>query len=83
MSSEDQFLSDKIIDNFQREHKRTREEWLRPVDPLLADTWNFTQAANGGNWSATRPPNVGNVADTVSEGWEFEGTLNPAKNWRI
>lgn len=63
--------------------QRTREEWLRPVDPLLAETWNFTQAANGGTWSATRPPNVGNVADTVSEGWEFEGTLNPTRNWRI
>ncbi len=63
--------------------QRTREEWLRPVDPLLASSWNFTQAANGGNWSATRPPNVGNVADTVSEGWEFEGTLNPTSNWRI
>ena len=63
--------------------QRTREEWLRPVDPLLAQSWNFTQAANGGNWSATRPPNVGNVADTVSEGWEFEGTFNPTSNWRI
>jgi outer membrane receptor protein involved in Fe transport len=63
--------------------QRTREEWLRPVDPLLADTWGFTQAANGGNWSATRPPNVGNVADTVSEGWEFEGTFNPTSAWRI
>ncbi len=63
--------------------QRTREEWLRPVDPLLAQSWNFTQLAGGGNWSATRPPNVGNVADTVSEGWEFEGTLNPTKNWRM
>ncbi|WP_414662427.1 TonB-dependent receptor plug domain-containing protein [Horticoccus sp. 23ND18S-11] len=63
--------------------QRTREEWLRPVDPLLASSWNFTQAANGGTWSATRPPNVGNVADTVSEGWEFEGTFNPTKSWRI
>ncbi|MBI5767195.1 MAG: hypothetical protein HZA93_05320 [Verrucomicrobia bacterium] len=63
--------------------QRTREEWLRPVDPLLASSWNFTQAANGGNWSATRPPNVGNVADTVSEGWEFEGTYNPTRHWRI
>lgn len=63
--------------------QRTREEWLRPVDPLLATSWNFTQAANGGNWSATRPPNVGNIADTVSEGWEFEGTYNPTNNWRI
>lgn len=63
--------------------QRTREEWLRPVDPLLASSWNFTQLPNGGNWSATRPPNVGNVADTVSEGWEFEGTFNPTRNWRI
>jgi len=63
--------------------QRTREEWLRPVDPLLASSWNFTQAANGGTWSTTRPPNVGNVADTVSEGWEFEGTYNPTKSWRI
>ena len=63
--------------------QRTRAEWLRPVDPLLAETWAFTQAANGGTWSATRPPNVGNIADTVSEGWEFEGTLNPTRNWRI
>jgi hypothetical protein len=63
--------------------QRTAEEWLRPVDPLLVKTWNFTQAANGGNWSATRPPNVGNIADTVSEGWEFEGTVNPTRNWRI
>jgi outer membrane receptor for ferric coprogen and ferric-rhodotorulic acid len=63
--------------------QRTREEWLRPVDPLLVTSWNFTQAANGGNWSSTRPPNVGNVADTVSEGWEFEGTYNPTSNWRI
>jgi outer membrane receptor protein involved in Fe transport len=63
--------------------QRTREEWLRPVDPLLASSWNFAQAANGGTWSATRPPNVGNIADTVSEGWEFEGTYNPTRNWRI
>ena len=63
--------------------QRTRAEWLRPVDPLLAETWNFTQAPNGGTWSATRPPNVGNVADTVSEGWEFEGTMNPTASWRI
>jgi hypothetical protein len=51
--------------------------------PLLVQTWNFAQAPNGGTWSATRPPNVGNVADTVSEGWEFEGTVNPTKNWRV
>ncbi|MES2692078.1 MAG: TonB-dependent receptor plug domain-containing protein [Verrucomicrobiota bacterium] len=63
--------------------QRTREEWLRPVDPLLAESWAFSQAANGGTWTATRPPNVGNIADTVSEGWEFEGTLNPTRNWRI
>ena len=63
--------------------QRTRAEWLRPVDPLLAETWNLTQLPGGGNWSATRPPNVGNIADTVSEGWEFEGTLNPTRNWRI
>lgn len=63
--------------------QRTAAEWLRPVDPLLASSWGFTQASNGGNWSSTRPPNVGNVADTVSEGWEFEGTYNPASNWRI
>lgn len=63
--------------------QRTREEWLRPVDPLLASSWNFLQAANGGNWSCTRPPNVGNIADTVSEGWEFEGTVNPTSSWRI
>lgn len=63
--------------------QRTRDEWLRPVDPLLVSSWNFTQAPNGGNWSATRPPNVGNVADTVSEGWEFEGTFNPTRNWRL
>ncbi len=63
--------------------QRTAAEWLRPVDPLLAQTWNFTQNAGGGNWVATRPPNVGNVADTVSEGWEFEGVVNPTKNWRI
>jgi outer membrane receptor protein involved in Fe transport len=63
--------------------QRTREEWLRPVDPLLASTWAFTQAPNGGNWSCTRPPNVGNIADTVSEGWEFEGTFNPTRNWRL
>ncbi len=63
--------------------QRTAAEWLRPVDPLLAQTWAFTQPVAGGNWTATRPPNVGNVADTVSEGWEFEGTFNPTKNWRI
>jgi len=63
--------------------QRTREEWLRPVDPLLASSWNFTQLPGGGNWTATRPPNVGNVADTVSEGWEFEGTFNPTKSWRL
>lgn len=62
---------------------RTAAEWLRPVDPELVKTWAFAQAANGGTWSATRPPNVGNVADTVSEGWEFEGIVNPTKNWRI
>jgi len=63
--------------------QRTTAEWLRPVDPLLASSWNFQQAANGGTWSCTRPPNVGNIADTVSTGWEFEGTYNPTKNWRI
>lgn len=63
--------------------QRTAAEWLRPVDPLLAQTWGFTQPVAGGNWTATRPPNVGNVADTVSQGWEFEGTLNPLRNWRI
>jgi hypothetical protein len=63
--------------------QRTAAEWLRPVDPELAKTWNFSQAPNGGTWSSTRPPNVGNVAHTVSEGWEFEGTLNPTPNWRM
>ena len=63
--------------------QRTATEWLRPVDPLLVSSWNFVQAANGGNWSCTRPPNVGNIADTVSQGWEFEGTFNPTKSWRI
>jgi hypothetical protein len=41
------------------------------------------QPTAGGNWAATRPPNVGNIADTVSEGLEFELTYNPLKNWRI
>ena len=63
--------------------QRTAAEWLRPVDPMLVSSWAFTQAAGGGNWSATRPPNVGNISDTTSEGWEFEGTYNPARNWRI
>ena len=63
--------------------QRTAAEWLRPVDPDLASSWAFRQATGGGNWSATRPPNVGNVADTTSEGWEFEGTYNPRRNWRI
>jgi hypothetical protein len=63
--------------------QRTAAEWLRPVDPLLTSSWNFTQAANGGTWSATRPPNVGNIADTESKGWEFEGTFNPTRQWRI
>jgi len=63
--------------------QRTASEWLRPVDPDLASSWAFRQATGGGNWSATRPPSVGNVADTTSEGWEFEGTYNPRRNWRI
>jgi outer membrane receptor protein involved in Fe transport len=63
--------------------ERTREEWLWRVDPKLVESWNFVQAANGGNWSCTRPFGVGNVADTISEGWEFEATYNPVKNWRI
>jgi hypothetical protein len=62
--------------------QRTREEWLRPVDPLLASSWAFTQNT-GGTWSATRPPNVGNVADTQSKGWEFEATFNPRPYWRF
>ncbi|ACB77041.1 TonB-dependent receptor plug domain-containing protein [Opitutus terrae] len=63
--------------------QRTREEWLRPVDPLLASAWDFRQPTAGGNWTATRPPNVGNIADTVSRGMEFELTFNPLRNWRI
>jgi len=63
--------------------QRTKEEWLRPVDPLLASSWNFQQPTAGGNFTATRPASVGNIADTVSEGLEFEGTYNPTKNWRI
>ncbi|GAB5562190.1 MAG: hypothetical protein SynsKO_38370 [Synoicihabitans sp.] len=62
--------------------ERTREEWLRPVDPLLAEGWQFTQNANG-SWRATAPANSGNVADVVSEGWEFEVTYNPTRNWRM
>ncbi|MCF3650638.1 TonB-dependent receptor plug domain-containing protein [Synoicihabitans lomoniglobus] len=62
---------------------RTPEEWLRPVDPLLAEGWQFTQNPGNGNWSATMPPNSGNVADIVSEGWEFEVTYNPTRNWRM
>ncbi len=62
--------------------QRTREEWLRPVDPKLAETWSFVQNA-AGTWSATTPANVGNVADTVSKGLEFELTYNPTKTWRI
>ncbi len=62
--------------------QRTREEWLRPVDPLLASSWALSQNASG-SWIATRPPNVGNVADTESKGWEFEATWNPRSNWRM
>ncbi|MBL9193822.1 MAG: hypothetical protein JNJ82_15830 [Opitutaceae bacterium] len=62
--------------------QRTREEWLRPVDPLLASSWAFTQNASG-TWAATRPPNVGNIADTESKGWEIEGTFNPRPYWRF
>jgi len=62
--------------------QRTREEWLRPVDPLLASSWAFTQNASG-TWSATRPPNVGNIAATESKGLEIEGTYNPLPYWRI
>jgi hypothetical protein len=64
-------------------NQRTAAEWLRPVDPLLAQTWAFEQVVAGGNWRSTRPPNVGNVANTVSEGWEFEATFNPTNSWRI
>jgi len=62
--------------------QRTRAEWLKRVDPLLASSWDITQNASG-NWIATRPPNVGNIADTESKGWEFEGTYNPRPHWRI
>lgn len=62
--------------------QRTREEWLRPVDPKLAEAWKFTQNS-AGNWTVTAPPNVGNVANTVSKGLEFELTYNPTKQWRI
>ncbi|MFO1452016.1 MAG: hypothetical protein U1F61_27880 [Opitutaceae bacterium] len=62
--------------------QRTREEWLRPVDPLLVSSWAITQNSSG-TWAATRPPNVGNVADTQSKGWEFEGTFNPTPYWRM
>ncbi len=62
--------------------RRTTAQWLRPVDPLLAQTWSFTQNASG-TWSATRPPNVGNIADTESRGTEIEATYNPLPNWRI
>lgn len=61
---------------------RTPQEWLRPVDPLLAQSWAFTMNS-AGTWSATRPPNVGNIADTESSGYEFEATYNPLPNWRI
>lgn len=61
---------------------RTPEEWLRPVDPLLVQSWGITQNASG-TWIATRPPNVGNIADTESRGTEFEATYNPLPNWRI
>jgi len=62
--------------------QRTREEWLRPVDPRLAEAWQFTQNA-AGSWTVKAPPNVGNVANTVSKGLEFELTYNPTKEWRI
>ncbi len=61
---------------------RTRDEWLKRVDPLLISSWNLTQNSSG-SWSATRPPNVGNIADTLSRGWEFEATYNPLPHWRM
>lgn len=63
--------------------QRTAAEWLRPVDPLLASSWKFTQPTAGGNWTATRPPNVGNIANTVSKGIEIEATWNPLPNLRM
>jgi outer membrane receptor protein involved in Fe transport len=60
---------------------RTDAEWLRPVDPLLVQTWNISRS--GGSWTATRPPNVGNIADTESSGYEFEATYNPLPHWRL
>lgn len=60
---------------------RTDAEWLRPLDPLLVRSWNISRPA--GSWTATRPPNIGNISDTESSGYEFEATYNPLPHWRL
>ncbi len=45
--------------------------------PLTTDDWRNTTDVG------TLPANATTVQDTVAEGWEYEMTLQPTRNWRI
>ncbi|MBP7141948.1 MAG: hypothetical protein KBA71_08575 [Opitutaceae bacterium] len=64
---------------------RTPEEWLANslVDQDLVKAWALSQNASKSWIAGTRPPNIRNVADIVSTGWEGEITYNPTKSWRM
>ena len=52
------------------------------INPAYFDAWGLDPDVVT-NQSASSPPNFALTEDSVSEGYEFEFTANPTRNWRI
>jgi outer membrane receptor protein involved in Fe transport len=64
---------------------RTDAQWYRPFGQEMFNALEFRKDPNRkwGFWDENTPANYGNIADIKSEGWEYELTVNPTRNWRV
>jgi outer membrane receptor protein involved in Fe transport len=64
---------------------RTDAQWSRPFGQALFSGLEFRRdpTRKWGFWTEDTPPNLKQISDIVSEGYEYELTVNPTKNWRI
>ena len=62
--------------------KEARAAILPYLTPALKESYNFLEAADGGN-STQFPGMITDLQDITAKGFEADITLNPTPNWRI
>lgn len=62
--------------------KEARAAILPALTPALKASYNYVEAADGGN-TTQQPGQITDLQDITSRGFEADITLNPTPNWRI